>query len=127
MKESLRELFDFVVLCAIIGGLLFWLADIPLYPEPKLHTVTVPAGDWDNGYPFVITKQERNLISIKLHDSLVEGSDGACYEAAKVINSLCEQGFTVWVDNDWVPSKKNPIDLAWSRVLVGTTDQEGGY
>jgi hypothetical protein len=59
-------------------------------------------------------------LYVRLSDKLVSGSDGACQSAGIVINSIIEdkgEDWKVFVTNDWVPSKRNPIDIGWSREL----------
>jgi hypothetical protein len=63
--------------------------------------------------------RDNKIYHVRLIDSLVGGSDGACQSAGIVINSILEKNpeWKVYVTNSWVPSKYNPIDLAWSREL----------
>jgi len=61
---------------------------------------------------------DSRLIAIKLHESLTTGTDSACYASALIINAFCENGWKVYVTNDWVPSNVNPISLEHSRILV---------
>lgn len=60
------------------------------------------------------------MYHVRLRSDLVTGSDGANRTAGIVINFLLERdpAWTVWVTNDWVPSRYNPIDLEYSRVLA---------
>lgn len=75
-------------------------------PE-KVSAMTIDNADYDTG-----------ILHIYLHESLVTGTDQASYAAALIINQICETGWKVHIMNDWVPSRKNPIDLEWSRILV---------
>lgn len=63
---------------------------------------------------------EHRIYHVRLRDDLVSGSDGACHTAGIIINFILERdpAWKVWVTNDWVPSKYNPIDLDWSRELA---------
>lgn len=63
---------------------------------------------------------EHRIYHVHLRDDLVSGSDGACQTAGIVINFLLERdpAWKIWITNDWVPSKLNPIDLDWSRKLA---------
>ena len=67
---------------------------------------------------------EHRIYHVKLRSDLVEGSDGANRTAGIVINFLLERdpAWRVWITNDWVPSRYNPIDLEQSRTLI-----TGGY
>jgi hypothetical protein len=80
--------------------------------------VTLP--DTTYGYSIVDVDEEENLLYIELSEQLVSGSDGSCQVAGQIINDILEQNpeWKIYVTNEWVPSKHNPIDLAWSRVLA---------
>ena len=70
------------------------------------------------GVTIIKTDYKSKTIYIKLHPLLTTGSDEACYAAALIINAICEQGWKVYVTNNWVPSAKNPINLEQSRKLI---------
>lgn len=64
---------------------------------------------------------ETDIVYVKLHPALVTGSDGACQVAGMVILTIIETIGTNWqvhITNDWVPSKKNPIDYQWAKELA---------
>ena len=70
-------------------------------------------------YTVEMVDRDNKIYHIRLSDSLVDGSDGACQSAGIVINRILEDNpeWRVFITNNWVPSKYNPIDLAWSREL----------
>lgn len=64
---------------------------------------------------------EDKIAYVRLNEVLTSGSDGACQAAGMTIQYIIEELGTEWrvyVVNDWVPSKKNPIDHEWAKKLA---------
>ncbi len=64
---------------------------------------------------------KEKIAHVKLHPILVSGSDGACQGAGMTILTIIEvlgKDWKVFVTNDWVPSKYNPIDHKWAQTLA---------
>lgn len=77
----------------------------------------------ENIFPFEImgVNPDYKTMFVKVDDYFTKGDDGACQSFGALINNMLEQmpeGWQIYVTNKWVPSKKNPIDLGWSRTLA---------
>lgn len=73
--------------------------------------------------PFYVERVNNNtkVMYIKFDSAFTRGDDGSCQAfGALVFNmlSVLPGGWAIYVTNDWVPSKKNPIDLAWAEELA---------
>ena len=63
---------------------------------------------------------DKRIVYVELNDQFTTGSDGACQGAGMVILHILKElpkGWRVHVTNEWVPSRKNPIDIEWAKHL----------
>ena len=70
---------------------------------------------------FAKIDHKNKIVYVQLSELLVTGSDGACQGAGMVVLAILENlepGWKVYVTNEWVPSRKNPIDIEWARYLA---------
>ena len=90
----------FIILVLLLGACTFQRPD-PMYVVEKIDYV-------------------HHVYHVRLRDDLVSGSGGASLAAGVVINFILERdpAWRVYITNDWVPSKLNPVDLDWSRELA---------
>lgn len=61
------------------------------------------------------------VLYVKVSEQLTLGDDGSCAAFGMVMLNMLEQmpdGWAIYVTNSWIPSKHNPIDLKWARVLA---------
>jgi len=68
-------------------------------------------------------KADTNLVVIRLTERFEDGSDTNCKIAAELFHAICSKGFNLYVKpyriGGWVPSRRNPMDVSWTRHLVG--------
>jgi len=72
--------------------------------------------------PFVVEKIDlySKMVWVSVHSYFVEGSDSACEDFGQLmykILTVLPNNWRVFVTNEWVPSKYNPINLEWSKKL----------
>jgi len=67
-----------------------------------------------------------NLVVLQLSDHLEQATDVNCMEAADLFHNICSQGYKLLVRpyriGGWVPSRVNPMDVEWTKVLVGESN-----
>jgi len=66
--------------------------------------------------------EQLNLVTIRLSERMGEGTDGNCEMTSRLFHSICSQGYLLYVKpyrtGGWVPSRKNPMDVTWTKELV---------
>ncbi|MGW8180036.1 MAG: hypothetical protein ACWGQW_14935 [bacterium] len=83
---------------------------------------------FDNVYhedllPFEIegVNPDKKILFVQVDSYFTGGSDGACESFGwLMVNMLDEMpaGWKIFVTNEWVPSKENPISKEWAAVLA---------
>lgn len=66
------------------------------------------------------------LVVLQLSDHMEQATDVNCMEAADLFHNICKQGYKLLVKpykvGGWVPSRINPMDVEWTKILVGESD-----
>ena len=111
----MNTLKDLGILVLVITLFCFILDETKRVTTPNLHP--------DQNFYFTLEDMDidEQIFYIKLGDSLMNGSDGSCQYAGVIMNEILEENpeWKIFITNEgWVPSKKNPVDLQWSRVLA---------
>jgi len=70
----------------------------------------------------VYLDHERRYLTIEISGDLTLGSDESCMIAARLFHRLTSLDLILEVRGTFVPSGRNPMDLAWTRQLITGDD-----
>jgi len=73
-----------------------------------------------DGYPakIVSVNYSRMYVVVDIWGWMTEGTDSSCEMASKMFHNITSLGFTLEVQGEFVPSRENPMDVAWTQYLM---------
>jgi len=112
MRQSLEHILIIIVLSTIFC--------LVLGETKAVQVVNVPD---EEAYYFTLESVdiETQTFYVRLGAPLMNGSDGSCQYAGVIMNEILEENpeWVIFITNEgWVPTKHNPVNLEWSRVLA---------
>ena len=105
----------------LIGLLVLFMASSPALGDEAEQGFRLSPDQWE-----IIESHwiDHDTVTIKLSDAFFP-SDSSCLHFGQTVLAILRQGYDfVYVvpdEYDWVPTRYNPIDLAWAECLADET------